>query len=153
MPRAVPRQTDIWRGLSADGREKGVFGFKFTKLKAKHSFGGLCNTDLSCCSTVCPGLSSDRPAFGVASGERPGKRDRFIFSRMFEMRNFLKLLFIMVQIVFVRFKEKTLDRHTGASPENQSRHRFEEFRSDLSSFHSFINPLNYAKLPWFKCLS
>ena len=47
----------------------------------------------------------------------------------------------MVQIAFIRFKQKILDRHTGVSPENQSRHRFEEFRSDLSSFYSFINPL------------
>ena len=31
-------------------------------------------------------------------------------------------------------ESEILDRHTGASPEDQSKHRFDEFRSDLSSF-------------------
>ena len=35
------------------------------------------------------------------------------------------------------FKHKILDRHTGESPEDRSKHRFDEFRSDLSSFYLF----------------
>jgi len=53
----------------------------------------------------------------------------------------------MVQNVFIWIKQKVLDRHTGVSPENQSRHRFEEFRSDLSYFLSFINPLKLCETP------
>ncbi len=42
-------------------------------------------------------------------------------------------------IIKLRPKQKILDRHTGASPADRSRHRFDVFRSDLSSFYSF-NP-------------
>ena len=54
----------------------------------------------------------------------------------------------MMRTVFIWLKLKILDRHTGVSPADQSEHRFDEFRSDLSSFYSFINPFHYAKLEW-----
>ncbi len=41
----------------------------------------------------------------------------------------------MVLLAFIRFKRKILERHTGASPETNLKHRFDEVRSDLSSFY------------------
>jgi len=58
----------------------------------------------------------------------------------------------MMSIIKIWLKKKTLDRHTGVSPEDHSRHRFDTFRSDLSSFYSF-NPLHYAKRNWSDSLS
>ena len=62
------------------------------------------------------------------------------------------LSIIMTPKLKIRFKQKILDRHTGASPADLSRRSFDVFRSDLSSFNSFY-PLHYAKHKWSKCLS
>ena len=58
----------------------------------------------------------------------------------------------MVYSIIKWYGRKILDRHTGESPEDQSKHRFDEFRSDLSFFYSFFNPFNYAKLEWSRSL-
>lgn len=58
----------------------------------------------------------------------------------------------MMSTIKIWLKRKTLDRHTGVSPEDHSRHRFDTFRSDLSFFYSLIH-FNYAKRKWSDSLS